>query len=90
MDKDEQIKSIKFSIAERDMILKLLAVDLDMERRFSLAVCTCKNILVPMNAYDLAELSGSIAADANHTKKNLQKKLGIYSAGNLNRHRPYV
>ena len=36
-DPDEQLKPISFAIEERDLILKLLGLDLDMEQQFRLA-----------------------------------------------------
>jgi hypothetical protein len=75
-DPDEEIKPIQFSLPERDLILDLYSLDGDMEKRLRLATLSGKGITVPMNAYDLDELHGTIAAVANHEKdRKLQRKL---------------
>jgi hypothetical protein len=75
-DSDEEMKPIQFSLPERDLILDLYSLDGDMEKRFRLATLSNKSIIVPMNAYDLDELHGAVAAVANHEKdRKLQRKL---------------
>jgi hypothetical protein len=67
-DPDEQLKPIPFTLQEQKLILGLSMMDLDMENRFRLAVVKGGGIVVPLNAYDLDELLGEIAAVANHEK----------------------
>jgi hypothetical protein len=75
-DSDEEMKPIQFSLPERDLILDLCSLDGDMEKRFRLATLSSKSITVPMNAYDLDELHGAVAAVANHEKdRKLRRKL---------------
>ena len=75
-DPDEQPKLIQFDLEDRDTILSLYTVELDIENRFKLATLKGKGILVQLNAYDLDELLGSIAAVANHEKDSkLRRKL---------------
>jgi hypothetical protein len=65
-DPDEQLKPIQITFQDRDLILDLYSVDPEMERRFKLAAVEGKGIVVQLNAYDLDELLGEIAAVANH------------------------
>ena len=75
-DPDEELKAIQFTRAERELILGLNSVDVEMRKRFQLAVMKGERLAVPLNAYDLDELLGDIAAVANHTEeKNLRKTL---------------
>ena len=76
MDADEQVKTICFKLDERDLIVNLMSIAPTIERRFKLAVLKEDGIGVELNAYDLDELLGDIAAEANHTKQHkLKKKL---------------
>lgn len=76
IDPDETMKPIRFSSAERRLILDLDSLDLEMEERFRLAVVSGNGIVIPMNAYDLDQLHGEIAAVANHeTNRKRQRQL---------------
>ncbi len=76
MDTDEQAKPIFFNLEERDLIVNLMSIDLETEKRFRLAMLKDNGIVLDMNVYDLDLLLGDIAAVANHTKqRKLQKKL---------------
>jgi hypothetical protein len=75
-DPDEILKPLQFTIQDRDLILDLYSVDPEMEKRFRLAVVKGTGLVVRLNAYDLDDLLGEIAAVANHEKnKRHQKKL---------------
>ena len=75
-DPDEQLKPIQFTLHDRDMILDLYTLDAEIEGRFRLAVINGKGIVISLNAYDLDELLGEIAAVANHEENGKhQKKL---------------
>ncbi len=73
-DPDEELKSIRFTREDRDLILGLQMVDPEIENRFRLALLTGKEVIVPLNAYDLDELLGSIAAVANHEENSRRRK----------------
>jgi len=73
-DPDEQLKPIQFTLQDRDLILDLYTVDPDMERRLKLAAVKGKGVVVQLNAYDLDELLGEIAAVANHEENARQQK----------------
>lgn len=73
-DPDEEVKPIRLSFPERDLILGLPSLDQDMEKRFRLATLSGGSIAVPMNAYDLDELLGAVAAVANHEKNRKRQK----------------
>jgi shikimate 5-dehydrogenase len=76
MDPDERLKPIYFDLKERDLIVNLTSIDLETQKKFSLAILKKDGIVVEMNAYDLDLLLGNIAAVANHTKdQKLKKKL---------------
>ena len=67
---------ILFTIIERDLLLNLLGIERNIDERLNLAVVTNNNITITMDATEVEDLLGSIAADANHTKnKKLQKEL---------------
>ena len=73
MDADEQVKTICFKLDERDLIVNLMSIAPTIERRFKLAVLKEDGIGVELNAYDLDDLLGDIAAEANHTKQHKLK-----------------
>jgi hypothetical protein len=73
-DPDEQLKPIEFDFADRDLILDLWTIESDIESRFKLAPVKGKRIVVEMNAFDLDELLGSIAAIANHEKNAKRRR----------------
>jgi hypothetical protein len=75
-DPDEKLKPIFFTFDDRDLILSLSTIHSDIENQFKLATLKGKGITVQMNAYDLDELLGCIAAVANHeTNRTRQRKL---------------
>jgi hypothetical protein len=73
-DPDEQVKPIEFTLEDRDLILNLFTVDPEIENRFKLAAVKGNGIAVHLNAYDLDELLGEIAAVANHEKNRKQQR----------------
>ena len=67
---------LKFTRRERELMVNLLSVELDIVERFQLAILKGNALVVSLSAGDLDTLLGAIAADANHTnQKNLQKEL---------------
>ena len=75
-DPDEQVKPIQFTLDDRDLILNLFTVDPEIQNRFKLATVNGNGIAVHLNAHDLDQLLGEIAALANHEKnRQLQRKL---------------
>ncbi len=75
-DPHEQLKPIAFTLDDRDLILGLSSIDSDIEKQFKLATVKGNRISIQMNAYDLDELLGCIAAVANHeTNRARQRKL---------------
>lgn len=75
-DPDEQAKPVYFSFEDRDLILSLYTLESDIENAFKLAAVKGKGVVVNLNAYDLDDLLGQIAAVANHEKdRKLQRKL---------------
>ena len=68
------MKPIHFTHTERDLLLGLGSLDDEIENRFRLALLKGDKLLVQLNAYDLDELLGSIAAVANHTEDKKQRK----------------
>lgn len=74
-DRDEVLKPIHFTRTERDLVLGLDSLDPEIENRFMLAVLKGDKLLVQLNAYDLDELLGSIAAVANHTEDEKLRKV---------------
>ena len=72
-DPDEQPRPIAFTYEDRELILKLYSIDAETENRFKLAMVAGNKLVVQMNAYDLDELLGAIAAVANHEKNSKQR-----------------
>jgi len=67
---------IQFTLYERDLLLNVLGIDLEIENLLQLALLQNNTISIEINADDLDLLLGANAADANHTKvKRLAKEL---------------
>ena len=75
IEPDEVLKPILFTPAERDLLLGLNDIDPEIENRFRLAVLKGDKLVVQLNAYDLDELLGSIAAVANHADDGKLRKM---------------
>jgi len=73
-DPDEQVKAIPFSFEDRDLILALYTLEPETETHFKLAVVKGPGIIVRLNAYDLDQLLGEIAAVANHEENARRAK----------------
>ena len=74
----EDTLPIQFSPRERDLIVNLSNIDLNLTDCFNLAVLKDDVLVVKLDAGELEELLGSIEHDANHAKegeKKLQKEL---------------
>jgi len=63
---------IKFKPQERDLIIDHTFAGSDLTKRFQIAEIKGDRLIVKYSTYDLDELIGFIAAEANHTadKKN--------------------
>ena len=67
---------IKFTLQERDLIIDHTFTGPDLTKRLQIAEIKGTRLIVKYSIYDLDELIGFIAAEANHTDdKNIQKKL---------------
>jgi len=71
------VVEIKFTPEERDLIINHTFAGPDLTKRLQIAEIKGKHLIVKYSAYDLEELIGYIAAEANHTD---DKKIG---GGNL-------
>ncbi len=65
-DPDGEAKPIFFTFEDRDLILSLYTVEPEIEKPLKLAVVKGNGIIAQLNAYDLDQLLGEIAAVANH------------------------
>ena len=71
----EQIE-IKFTEQERELIIDHTFAGPDLTNKLKIAVIKGKHLIAKYTIYDLDELIGFIAAEANHTEdKKLEKKL---------------
>jgi len=67
---------IKFMLQERDLIIDHTFTGPDLTKRLQIAEIKGTRLIVKYSIYDLDELIGFIAAEANHTDdKKIQKKL---------------
>ncbi len=67
---------IKFTSQERDLIIEHTFSGPDLTKRLQIAEIKGKHLIVKYSTYDIDELIGFVAAEANHTDdKKLQKKL---------------
>lgn len=67
---------IKFMPEERDFIIDHTFAGPDLTKRLQIAEVRGKHLITKYSTYDLEELIGYIAAEANHTDdKSIQKKL---------------
>ena len=67
---------IKFTLQERDLIIDHTFTGPDLTKRLQIAEIKGKYLIVKYSTYDLDELIGFIAAEANHTEdKKIGKKL---------------
>ncbi len=67
---------IKFTPQERDLIIGHTFTGPDLTKRLQIAEIKGKHLIAKYSTYDLDELIGFIAAEANHTEdKKLEKKL---------------
>jgi len=67
---------IKFTLIERDFIIDHTFAGPDLTKRLQIAEIKGKHLIVKYSTYDIDELIGFVAAEANHTDdKKLQKKL---------------
>lgn len=67
------VVEIKFTPEERDLIINHTFAGPDLTKRLQIAEIKGKHLIVKYSAYDLEELIGYIAAEANHTD---DKKIG--------------
>lgn len=58
---------IRFTREERDLIIDHTFADPDLTKRLQIAEIKGKYLIVKYSSYDLEELIGFIAAEANHT-----------------------
>jgi len=58
---------IKFTLVERDLIIDHTFAGPDLTKRLQIAEIKGKHLVVKYSIYDLEELIGYIAAEANHT-----------------------
>ena len=71
----EQIE-IKFTEQERELIIDHTFAGSDLTNNLKISEIKGKHLIAKYTIYDLDELIGFIAAEANHTEdKKLQKKL---------------
>jgi len=67
---------IKFTPEERDLIIDHTFTGPDLTKRLQIAETKGDRLIVKYSTYDLDELIGFIAAEANHTDdKKIEKKL---------------
>jgi len=67
---------IKFTPQERDLIIDHTFTGPDLTKRLQIAEIKGARLIVKYSTYDLDELIGFIAAEANHTDdKKIEKKL---------------
>jgi len=67
---------IKFTPEERDLIIDHTFAGPDLTKRLKIAEIKGKHLITKYSTYDLEELIGYIAAEANHTDdKKIGKKL---------------
>src|SRR2546428_7668704 len=63
---DERIP-FSLSKSERDLLLDLVLVDPEMERRLRVAPTSGTKLVVGLTLEDADDLAGNVAAEANHT-----------------------
>ena len=69
---------VKFTAQERDLIVDHTFTGPDLTQRLQIAEIKGKHLIAKYSMYDLDELIGFIAAEANHTDdKKIEKKLDI-------------
>jgi len=67
---------IKFTPEERDLIIDHTFAGPDLTKRFQIAEIKGTHLITKYSTYDLEELIGFIAAEANHTDdKKLERKI---------------
>ncbi len=67
---------VKFTTQERDLIVDHTFTGPDLTQRLQIAEIRGKHLIAKYSMYDLDELIGFIAAEANHTDdKKIEKKL---------------
>ena len=67
---------VKFTPQERDLIIDHTFTGPDLTKRLQIAEVRGKHLIAKYSTYDLEELIGYIAAEANHTDdKKIGKKL---------------
>lgn len=67
---------VKFTTQERDLIVDHTFTGPDLTQRLQIAEIKGKHLIAKYSMYDLDELIGFIAAEANHTDdKKIEKKL---------------
>jgi len=67
---------IKFTPEERDLIIADTFAGPDLTKRLRIAEIKGKQLIASYSTYELEELIGYIAAEANHTDdKKIQKRL---------------
>lgn len=72
---DEPVE-VPFSVRERTLILDHTFADPKLTDRLGKAIERRGKLHAPFTLYDIEELSGYVAAEANHTKdKRLQREL---------------
>ena len=72
---DEKVQLL-LTPSERDLILKHAFLNEEIERPLQIAELKGRNLIIHFTLDDLDELSGAIAAEANHAKsKVLQRQL---------------
>ncbi len=64
---------IKFTLQEKDLLIDHIFTGPDLTKRLQIAEIKGKHLIVKYSTYDLDELIGFIAAEANHTE---DKKIG--------------
>ncbi len=73
----EQIE-IKFTEQERELIIDHTFAGSDLTNNLKISEIKGKHLIAKYTIYDLDELIGFIAAEANHTEdKKLEKKLDV-------------
>ena len=67
---------VQFTTQERDLIVDHTFTGPDLTQRLQIAEIKGKHLIAKYSMYDLDELIGFIAAEANHTDdKKIEKKL---------------
>ena len=76
MEMNEIKIEVKFTPQERDLIIDHTFTGPDLTKRLQIAEVRGKHLIAKYSTYDLEELIGYIAAEANHTDdKKIGKKL---------------